>query len=461
MRNKDKAGYQGVPANAIIRPLEISLAVLLMLIIVLVFEVNRSSNELSDLMERSGTYMQEASNLQAGINTLSETASSFIQNPVTGDGATNVGPLNAYVEELGKDRRGPEIAERFRAWGVGADIQQAVDEAAETSVTMMDIQAHAIALMSSVYALPPIPALSALPEYTLGAEEQALPEEARIGQAKQLLLGSDYSQMKHIVADNANTCSELLQKDLSRAAAETRQHVAGLRLALWIVIAAVAGMLIFAFCSLRVWMVSPLREHVREINADENMKQLSNVREMRVLATAYNTLLNRRNKLEGILRAAAETDALTGLANRYSMEQYALEAGEDDSAMAVLVFDVNFLKQINDSEGHLMGDRLIRTAGECICECFAGDTRDNCFRIGGDEFIAVLRGCSEEEVKNRLTRFSLALERENISISVGYAYTPKTDEDSFRSLLTQADARMYEEKKRFHEQKGISIPPAK
>ena len=173
---------------------------------------------------------------------------------------------------------------------------------------------------------------------------------------------------------------------------------------------------------------------------------MSGIREMRVLVSAYNELLNRRNRLESILRSAAETDALTGLPNRYSLGRNMLEAGEDGGSMAVLMFDVNYLKQTNDSEGHLAGDKLIRTAGECIRECFG----DNCYRLGGDEFAAVVRECSEEEVRSRLDRFALAQERENISVSVGYAYAAKTDEDSFKQLLDQADRCMYSEKKQLH-----------
>jgi diguanylate cyclase (GGDEF)-like protein len=181
------------------------------------------------------------------------------------------------------------------------------------------------------------------------------------------------------------------------------------------------------------------------------MNQASGVREMRVLVNAYNGLLNRRNKLESILRSAAETDALTGLPNRYSLERYALEAEENaGGSMAVLMFDVNYLKQVNDTQGHPAGDKLIRTTGDCILECF--DTgNNNCYRLGGDEFAAVLRDCSEEDVRTRLTRFDLVLEREKISVSVGYAYAARTDEESFKKLFNEADKRMYEKKKQVHE----------
>ena len=119
--------------------------------------------------------------------------------------------------------------------------------------------------------------------------------------------------------------------------------------------------------------------------------------------------------------------------------------------MAVLQFDVNYLKRTNDMDGHTSGDKLLRTAASCIRECFETDDHGRCYRVGGDEFIAVLRNCSEEEVRHRIERFSLATERENISVSVGYAFTEKADENSFDKLSQEADKHMYAQKKQVHE----------
>ena len=451
MKNSVKPEKQGISANAIMMPLGIIIAVLLVFIIFLVFEVNRSSNELTDLMERYGVYQQDVTNLQAGINTLSETANNFVQIPVTEDGETNVGPLMAYAQELGRDRRGPQILERFQEYDVSSEVKDYVEHAAQTSEVMLEILTHVISLFRSVYPLPPISELSAIPEVPLTEEELAMSEDERIEYARKLVLNQEFAQMRYSISEDTGNCNQVLQQEFSEAAARTRKHVASLRTALWIVIFCVAVIVLFVFILLRSWVVWPLRRHAEEISRDENMRQLSGIREMRLLVNTYNALLKRRNKLEEILRSAAETDALTGMPNRYSLEQYALEAGSQGGSMAALMFDVNYLKQVNDAEGHLAGDKLLRTAGDCIRECFGSGNSDNCYRLGGDEFAAVLKGCDEEDVKVRLDRFALALEREKISVSVGYAFTQEADEDSVRRLLREADKRMYEDKKHIHE----------
>ena len=109
--------------------------------------------------------------------------------------------------------------------------------------------------------------------------------------------------------------------------------------------------------------------------------------------------------------------------------------------------DGNYLKKINDTMGHEEGDRVIRVAGKCILECFG--VGNNCFRIGGDEFTAILRNSNEEDIALRLERFREAQEKEKISVSVGYGYSETAkNEKTFKALARESDRRMYEHKKR-------------
>lgn len=451
LKESMEAKVRDIPASTLLTTAEIIMAILLLLNVWLVFAVNRESNELSDTMQNSGLYLEEISSLQVGANTLSETASIFIQTPVDSDGSTRFGPLMTYVEELGRDRRPQQIAERFRSYDVADEAKQIVDHAAETASTMFETQTHAIALMRSVHPLPPIPALSAVPDVPLTEEELGMAPEEREALSRQLMLSGDYSLLKSSLAEDMRNANRIIQQNYSHRAAETREDVARLRILQWVVIVCIAATVLCTFAMLRLWIVKPLRLHAAEISRDESMKPISKIREMRILANAYNALLKRRDRLEAILRSAAETDALTGLPNRYSMERCALELEEDGGSIAVLVFDANFLKKINDTEGHLAGDNLIRTAAGCIRECFSAEGGDNCFRIGGDEFCAILRHCRRADVKERLNRFEQALKRENISVSVGSAWSEKLGEGSFRRLLGEADERMYAKKRKAHE----------
>ena len=146
------------------------------------------------------------------------------------------------------------------------------------------------------------------------------------------------------------------------------------------------------------------------------------------------------------MRSAAETDALTNLPNRYRFEQYLLDAGESGYSLAILMFDVNYLKQTNDTMGHSAGDKLLRSAAKCITSCFG----EKSFRIGGDEFAAVVEDCKPEAVQQMIYRFREEERRENVSISVGYAYAEKISETTIKQLLEEADRQMYAEKQLTH-----------
>ena len=116
--------------------------------------------------------------------------------------------------------------------------------------------------------------------------------------------------------------------------------------------------------------------------------------------------------------------------------------------MAVMLFDVNYLKRTNDTQGHLAGDQLIRHAAECIAACFG----ENCFRFGGDEFAAIVTDCTRDSIRGMVRRFEEMEKKEGVSISLGYAYTGDISKTTIRSLLDEADKYMYAQKKIVHEQ---------
>jgi diguanylate cyclase (GGDEF)-like protein len=112
----------------------------------------------------------------------------------------------------------------------------------------------------------------------------------------------------------------------------------------------------------------------------------------------------------------------------------------------MVLFDVNFLKITNDTLGHLAGDKLLISAAECIARCFG----ENCFRFGGDEFAAIVTGCTPESIEEMLRRFEEAEKERNVSISYGYAYTEEIGKTDYKKLLNEADQKIYAQKERMH-----------
>ena len=66
-----------------------------------------------------------------------------------------------------------------------------------------------------------------------------------------------------------------------------------------------------------------------------------------------------------------------------------------------------------------------------------------------------MRDCNEDDIKDRIERFNRNLEREKISVSVGYAYTDEIGEGRFKRLMALADKRMYAEKRNVHKREEM------
>lgn len=162
------------------------------------------------------------------------------------------------------------------------------------------------------------------------------------------------------------------------------------------------------------------------------------------------------------MHVKAYQDALTGVGNTaaYQEKQQVIDerikAGAEAGFVTVAVFDINYLKKVNDRYGHVAGDRIIQGAASAVADIFG---IPQTFRIGGDEFAAVVLDVSEEDmgaclrqVEERVALFNEKRRGEGgvLSISMGTAsYDPGLD-TSFRELFVRADETMYQNKNEYH-----------
>lgn len=186
---------------------------------------------------------------------------------------------------------------------------------------------------------------------------------------------------------------------------------------------------------------------------EESRKLVSSLREENRL----------RREREFRLAELADTDGLTGLYNRRTFYGALEAACGEGTPFALLFFDMDGFKQVNDTHGHDFGDRLLIAVTGRLREALRHNTlawggqwnpkREALFRLGGDEFIALLA----ETDRRRLAAFTgRVLDRLNapyeidgrevrISCSVGISLFPETAEEG-DVLLRQADAAMYRAK---------------
>lgn len=150
-------------------------------------------------------------------------------------------------------------------------------------------------------------------------------------------------------------------------------------------------------------------------------------------------------------------DKMTGCFNRKSYEEDLSNMSENDQFIYISM-DVNGLKIINDSHGHAAGDELICGAAACMRRCF--DKYGKVYRIGGDEFVAVLFVQLEQFlwIKTEFDgdiRYWTGNQVEEISISCGYVSSGERKWASMKEIANVADIRMYEEKAMYYKKNGV------
>lgn len=167
----------------------------------------------------------------------------------------------------------------------------------------------------------------------------------------------------------------------------------------------------------------------------------------------FSDITDRKNK-ERELRRLANSDTLTGLPNRSYFQVSHSNLVRKRIVHALLVFDLDDFKKINDSLGHEVGDQLLLQAAERIAD--VGRPQDTFYRIGGDEFALILEDTNDLHVITQAAKriletlkkpFRIAENDAVISGSLGIVVYPN-DGDTSQELLQNADTAMYHAKSR-------------
>ncbi|XOF32707.1 MAG: diguanylate cyclase domain-containing protein [Candidatus Electrothrix sp. YB6] len=162
--------------------------------------------------------------------------------------------------------------------------------------------------------------------------------------------------------------------------------------------------------------------------------------------------ISERKKAEEVLRYQAMHDPLTNLPNRLMFDDRLRtslsRAKRKKSRVALLYLDLDNFKTINDTLGHLVGDRVLQMVAERLRECLR--LEDMIARIGGDEFSAVLDDitsaghavCIAERIIAAFSELNCVVDNASLQTSIGIALYPDHGSDT-ETLLRRADDAMY------------------
>ena len=170
--------------------------------------------------------------------------------------------------------------------------------------------------------------------------------------------------------------------------------------------------------------------------------------------------IERRQREEHLRRSAENLsliDELTQLKNRrgfFELGEQALQtARHEHQTLGLFFMDLNGLKQINDTLGHMAGDEALRDTAQVLRHTFRGS--DIVARLGGDEFVALAHLHGERDVETLCTRLREHLREFNASgsrlyqvdLSIGATLVDASTDQSLEELIARADEAMYQEKR--------------
>ncbi len=185
--------------------------------------------------------------------------------------------------------------------------------------------------------------------------------------------------------------------------------------------------------------------HFSKRATESEIKQID--QSVRTLIHPLNNALRFRNALRMAL-----IDPLTGTQNRIGLdaclEREVALARRHDSDLSILIVDIDHFKNVNDSHGHLAGDKVLCAVADALLAC----TRqtDALFRYGGEEFALILPQTNlagsqiiAERIRNLIQKHSIEYKELKLTVSVSIGAAQINEKDSLNTFFDRADSALY------------------
>ena len=434
MKETDKAA-NGIPLrviNYIVLFSSVAVTVILLLSAVRTFRAYYSYAEATD------TYM----GLQATAYSLMD-ASDYLTSEARLYTVTEKRiHLENYFFEAEVERNRDKALETVKDAVPGSDAPRQLEQAMEKSVALMEKEYYAMRLILLVNEDDDIP--DAMKDVTISEHDLELPNDEKRKLARRMMHDEEYEARKDRIRSDLERCVDCLERDGSAMQEQMEKDLHQALVWMCVLILLQSADLVVIFVLTTSLGIRPLIRAARYIDNDEKLPEKGS-REFCYLARAYNKMYSLHNRNLKKLSFKAYHDELTGLYNRagYDLIIQNLDTGDT----AFLLIDTDKFKEINDNNGHDVGDKVLCR----IADTLTGNFRpaDYVFRVGGDEFVVLMTGVDRnirKLITEKVETINKALQEDTgdlppISLSVGVAMCG--DDPDFQELYKNADEALY------------------
>ena len=405
---------------------------------VLLVEIFRSSSiyrELSDAADRYIELQNAATDLVAASDYLTDRVQHFTVMQRREE-------MDDYLNEIYVTRRRDKAISKMSEIAGDTEAFRQLQAAMSRSEALTEREFYAIRLVCDACGFTDLH--EKIQSVNITPEHKALSADDKLLVAQQKVYDDSYYTQKEGIRSSMDSCIDSL-------IAHTHQveMMLSFEMGRSLLVVKVFLFIQFAAMILVLWMtshlgISPILKGVEKIKENRRMPVTGSY-EFRYLARTYNKMYDAFHMSIERLNYDASHDKLTGLYNRAGYD--VICSGIDIPSTAVLLIDADNFKDVNDTLGHGIGDKVLVKIAETLRHTFRHE--DYICRMGGDEFLVFMLHMDEQRrdliklktdlINKRLTDTSDGMPR--ITVSIGVAFGTKND--SMKDFLDHADEALY------------------
>lgn len=410
----------------------------------LLYETIQLTNKYQDLTENTDAYIvcEKAAIMEnKGSDILTEEVRLFV---VTGE----IEHANAYFKEANETKNREHALKILEQYHDHDKIYEYLEEALKNSNELMEREVYAMRLTAEAKQLDMSSIPEQISEVTLSEKHAALSKEEKEKLARDMVFGTAYKDKKQLIVNNISYGTDYILNSVENAQESSKTELDDSLKRQRVAITLLFCMNIILFFVVTLLIVKPLQVYIKCISENKSLEIIGSY-EFKYLALTYNDIYELNASNEVMLRKKAEYDAVTGILNRTVFEQLKEGLKNFQTPMALLLVDVDLFKEVNDTYGHEIGDKVLRKVAQMLYASFRSS--DFVARIGGDEFAVIMTDVTKDQtevIQNKIQIINDHLTRgvdglPKVSLSVGAAFSLEGfDQDLYKN----ADRALYQVK---------------
>lgn len=405
-------------------------------------ECTRQFQNLQDETERFIQCENALQQMQAGSDYLEKQVSQYVQ---TGQYIH----MDFYLKEIRETQRYENACDYLQQEFGGTTAIKPLESAVAYEEKLREQEFYIMRLMAEVSFADEALWPEEIRGIALTAEDAALGQEQKQERALGILSGHAYK----ILRTNEDNYIVGAKQALGQQTRNNQNHAQTVFRDVYLKFetgVAVLIVLVLLICII-LWklVIAPLKMYGKSIVKGEIFPVVG-ARELQELATTYNKVYQENLVAQKLIRHEAEHDALTDALNRGAFDKILSIYEQGDTSFAMIMVDVDVFKQVNDTYGHSVGDKILVKVADNLQREFR--SIDYICRIGGDEFAIVMVDVGsdlKEVVREKIAQVNENLSNPTdglpaVSLSVGVAFSDR--ENPGDSIFKDADKALYKVK---------------